>query len=372
MTLRERAMTVLRGGIPDAVPWFTDLTYYQHGTTQAGTLEAKYRGSEGLLQLHRDLRVGVYLFTPPLVTIERDPTLFSIEEKDIGDGKTLRVFRSPEGSLTSVTQRCEDSFSSAILEYPVKTADDLRVVVAWYQGASYSPNYDAVVACDAHWGDDGLGVPLTPRTPLAALVAEWCGVNNLAYLVADAPAEVEATLDAMRRAEDELYRLTCAAPYPVVEIPDNLSAEAVGGLWRRFSRDYYRERVAALHASGKVVGCHIDGTLGHLFADLVAAGIDFPESVVPAPVGDLTLEQIRDASSPNTIIWGGIPSAMFAPPFERDWVLSFAKRVVAVLGEERGLVLAGADQVPPNGDIDLVRRIGDLLEELGPPTQIGS
>ncbi|HPC46072.1 MAG TPA: hypothetical protein PLJ50_13110, partial [Candidatus Latescibacteria bacterium] len=146
MTLRERAMTVLRGGIPDAVPWFTDLTYYQHGTTQAGTLEAKYQGSEGLLQLHRDLRVGVYLFTPPLVTIERDPTLFSIEEKDIGDGKTLRVFRSPEGSLTSVTQRCEDSFSSAILEYPVKTADDLRVVVTWYQGACYSPNYDAVLA----------------------------------------------------------------------------------------------------------------------------------------------------------------------------------------------------------------------------------
>lgn len=367
MTPRERVMTVLRDGIPDAVPWFTDLTYYQHGRAGIGMLDKKYLGAEGLFQLHQDLRVGVYLFTPGLVSIDREADLFHSTHEEYDDTRTRHTFFSPEGTLTSVTQRCDDSSSAAIVEYPVKTADDLRVVEAWYRGATYRPNYDAVIACDAHWGDFGLGVPLTPRTPLAALVAEWCGVKNLSYLVADAPDAVEHALEVMRNAEDELYRLTCAAPYPVVEIPDNLTAEAVGGMWRKYSRAYYEKRVAELHASGKLVGCHIDGTLGHLLGDLVAAGIDFPESVVPSPVGDLSLEEIRATVKPETIIWGCVPSAMFAPPFDPDWVLAFVREVVQVVGVRGRLVLAGADQVPPNGNIDLVRRIGDLLEEIGPP-----
>jgi len=368
MTLRERLAAVLRGETPDAVPWFTDLTYYQHGKSREGTLPRRYAGPEGLLQLHHDLGVGVYLFTPPLVRVERDPKLFRCEEIPLGGGRRKTVITSPEGTLTAIVQECPDSSSSAILEYPVKTAEDLRVVRAWYEGATYAPNYEEVLACDRKWGDDGFGVPLTPRTPLAALVAEWAGVRNLSYLIADAPEAVEETLEVMRRSEDELYRLTAAAPYPVVEIPDNLSAEAVGGLWRRYSRDYYIKRVGEFHAAGKLVGCHIDGTLGRLLGYLAEVGIDFPESVVPAPVGDLTLRQIRDAVKPETIIWGGVPGAMFAPPFDAEWVLGFVREAVAVLGERGRLVLAGADQVPPNGDIELVRRIGELLIELGPPS----
>ncbi len=91
----------------------------------------------------------------------------------------------------------------------------------------------------------------------------------------------------------------------------------------------------------------------------------FPESVVPAPVGDLTLHEIRRAVNEDTIIWGDVPAAMFAPPFESQQVLDFVREVVRVLGADGRLVLAGADQVPPNGDIDLVRRIGELLIELG-------
>jgi len=369
MTLRERAAAVLDGRIPDAVPWFTDLTYWVHGQRAAGRLPKRYDGPDGLTNLHRDLGVGQYLFTPPLVRVEHDPALFQWREEPIDELHRRVIVTSPEGNLTGLVKVCPTSASTAILEYPVKTIDDLRVVRAWYEGARYVPNCEAVLACNRTWGDEGFGVPLTPRTPLATLAAQWAGVRNLSYMTADAPDAFEEALEAMRRAEDELYRLTAEAAYPVVEIPDNLSAEAMGGLWRRYSRDYYRERIAAFHASGKKVGCHIDGTLGRLLGDLADVGVDFPESVVPAPVGDLTLRQVRDAVKPETIIWGGIPGAMFAPPFDRDWVLGFAREAVHVLGERGRLVLAGADQVPPNGDIDLVRRISDLLNEIGPPVR---
>ena len=367
MTPRERVAAVLSGRVPDAVPWFTDLTYWHHGQSEAGVLPKRYAGEDGLLELHRDLGVGIYLFPPPLVRVERNSKLFRWERSPLDKTHTSVTVHSPEGVLHGVEQRCLASCSTAVMEWPVKTPGDLRVVRAWYEGAAYAPNYDAVAACDAKWGEIGFAVPLTPRTPLAALAAEWAGVVNLTHIMAEAPDILEETLEVMRRCEDELYRLTAAAPHPAVEIPDNLSAETMGGLWRRYSRDYYRKRIAQLHASGKKVGCHIDGTLGRLLGDLVEAGIDFPESVVPAPVGDLRFDQIRVAVRPETVVWGGVPAAMFAPPFQADEVLALVREAVHVLGSGGRLVLAGADQVPPNGDINLVRRIGELLEEIGPP-----
>ena len=367
MTLQERARAVLEGRKPDVVPWFTDLTYWHHGQGEAGTLPDRYRGAEGLLQLHRDLGVGVYLFTPPLVRADYDPDAFRWESTPIDDHRSRLTVTSPDGTLHGIEEHCSVSASTATLEWPVKTVDDLRVVRAWYEGARYVPNHEAFFECLDAWGDIGFGVPLTPRTPLATLAAQWSGVTNLTYIMAEAPDELEDTLEFMRRREDELYRLICEAPYPVVEIPDNLSAETMGGLWRTYSRDYYRERTAQLHAAGKKVGCHIDGTLGTLLKDIVDAGIDFPESVVPSPVGDLSLSEIRESVGPDTILWGGLPAAMFAPPFEAEQVLAFVRDVVRELGAEGRLVLAGADQVPPNGNIDLVRRVAELVEQLGPP-----
>ena len=367
MTLRERLQAVLDGRRPDAIPWYTDLTYWHHGHGRIGDLDPRYAGAEGLMQLHRDLGVGVYLFTPSLITRKIDTGLFQRESRDLGGGKTLCTLKTPEGTLTEVYKDAPQSHSAAHLEYLVKTADELRVVRAWYEAMTYGPNYDEVVACDREWGDDGYAVPLIPRTPLAALAAEWTGVMNLSYIAADAPDELERTIEVMRRCEDNLYRIYAESPMPVLEIGENLSSESMGGLWRRYSKDYYQQRTSELHAAGKLVGCHIDGTLGTALGDIVRAGIDIPESVVPAPVGDLTLEQIRDAVGEKTIVWGCVPSAMFSPPFDRETVLDFVRKAIEVLGPTNQLVLAGADQVPPNGDIELVRIIGELIEEIGCP-----
>lgn len=366
MTMHERMLAVIEGRKPDAVPWSADLTYWQHGQKARGTLPEQYDGADGLLQLHRDLGVGVYLFTPSLINVERDPELFWSETEQDGDVHRHTI-HTPEGSVSGMGKHLPQSASHAVLEWPVKTVDDLRVVRCWYEGGHVTENYAAVLECFEEWGDSGLGMPLIPRTPLAALACEWSGVTNLAFIAADDPDEFERTLEVMRRSEDELYRLYAEAPVPAVEIGENLSAETMTGLWRRYSRDYYHERTAMLHASGKKVGCHIDGTLGQLLGDIVEAGIDFPESVVPAPVGDLTLSEIREQVGPDAIVWGCVPGAMFAPPYERETVLEFVREAFQVLGSTGPLVLASADQVPPNGDIELVRIIGEEVERLGPP-----
>ena len=60
-TLRNRVLSILKGETPDRLPWFGDLSYWHFSMSRRGTLEKKYTGFEGLLNLHRDLNVGYYL-----------------------------------------------------------------------------------------------------------------------------------------------------------------------------------------------------------------------------------------------------------------------------------------------------------------------
>ncbi len=61
MSLRDRVISILNGKAPDRLPWYGDLSYWHFAMAKKGCLEKRYRGFEGVINLHRDLRVGFYL-----------------------------------------------------------------------------------------------------------------------------------------------------------------------------------------------------------------------------------------------------------------------------------------------------------------------
>jgi hypothetical protein len=99
-----------------------------------------------------------------------------------------------------------------------------------------------------------------------------------------------------------------------------------------------------------------------LLPKLGAVGFDAVEAVTPKPAGDLDVAEMRAvAGRADLILWGGVPGALFAPPF--TWS-DMAAHVSHVLAAWRGqpFVLGVADQVPPNGDISFCRKIADMLK----------
>ena len=92
-------------------------------------------------------------------------------------------------------------------------------------------------------------------------------------------------------------------------------------------------------------------------------GFDAVEAITPAPVGDVAVEETRSVSgSDRLILWGGVPGAMFAPPFTWSDMEAHVAGVLEHWG--RGpFVLGVADQVPPNGDIDFCRQIGEMVAD---------
>ncbi len=67
------------------------------------------------------------------------------------------------------------------------------------------------------------------------------------------------------------------------------------------------------------------------------------------------------AGNDRAILWGGVPGVMFAPPYTWDdmrrhveWALDLWKGQPFVLGV--------ADQVPPDGNIEFVRKVGEMTQ----------
>ena len=251
------------------------------------------------------------------------------------------------------------------MEFPVKQPDDLAVVRYLYENRRYEPDYDAVRRLDRDLGDFGLPVVATHPSPMAELYKQWIGLVTLSYMLMDEPEAIREILEVMWKVQRPMWEITAASPCDTVMLCENFTAETMGGLFDDFFANGLREGVACLHGSGKVVMCHIDGTLRGLAEKLPVVGIDCLDAVTPAPVGDVAVADLRDLVGPDILILGGLPGAMFAPPFGERQMTQHVLEIIEFHKESGKFMFGVADQVPPNGDLDLVRLVGDLVEEHG-------
>jgi uroporphyrinogen-III decarboxylase len=186
----------------------------------------------------------------------------------------------------------------------------------------------------------------------------------LCYLLADAPQEVDKTVDVMLASNARYIDCLLDGPGPLVEFCDNLTGEVVTRLFKRYQFDFYQEQIRRLHEHGKKTLSHVDGTLKGIVPLMAATGLDAAESVTPMPCGDVAVEDLRELAGPDLILFGGMPGAIFAPPFTADDIKRQVESIVEHHWQYGKFVLGAADQIPPNSNLDLVRLTGELCEEL--------
>jgi hypothetical protein len=110
----------------------------------------------------------------------------------------------------------------------------------------------------------------------------------------------------------------------------------------------------------------MDGTLAGLLRQESQVGLTFIEAMTPKPVGDLPVSAwagYRGGS--RTIYWGGIPGSYFTPAVSDREFDRHVREVLAVMRDDRRMVLGVADQVPPDGLEERVARVQDLVERYG-------
>lgn len=379
MTLRERIETVFRGGTPDAMAWFGDLTYWHGAHAKLGDLPERWSGARGIGRLHRDYHVGEYVpgyrayrcFEGERVRCEVNGGAASGGEErsscevEAGSGVKTCVWTTPVGTLTERLEYSAPSMSWGVVEHAVKDVADLRVLRYLMENRRYEACPEEHSRVDRDYGDFGLPIAAVPGSPVTELNKSWAGVMGLCYLMADERGEVEKTLAAIAESQERLMRLTEDSPANYVMICENLSGDTMGGYFDDYMRDYLTRLADRLRSHGKKTLIHIDGALRGALDKIAVTGIDCVDAVTPKPVGDVFLEDLRAMAGPDILLLGGIPGAMFAPPFGPAQMEAHVKKLIKLHKDSGKFMLGVADQVPPNGDIGLVKLIGELVEEHG-------
>jgi hypothetical protein len=267
--------------------------------------------------------------------------------------------------LSQVQEYCPASYSYGYREHAVKSVEDLRIVRYIEERRQYLPEPAGLERCEREYGEFGLPIVAVRASPLFELYKWWIGVMDLSFFLADAPAEVMKTVECMAERMNDMYRVTAESDCPYVMLCENLTAETMGGLFDLHTRDYLARQVDLLHRHGKKVIVHIDGTLRGLVEKLHPIGIDCLDAVTPKPVGDVAVDEIRALAGPEILILGGVPGAMFAPPFNSRTMEQHIREIIRIHKDSGRWMFGVADQVPPNGDIHLVKRIADVIGEYG-------
>ena len=365
--LTEHSLISHLAGAPAArVAWTADISYWITGQQQAGMANPAWAGEEGYLQLCGELGILPYYWYDRfwLGRPEYDACI-RVETAALGHRST-RTWHTPRGSLYEETTYLPQSCSSATTRYPVQTPDDLRALLCLLEHRQLRPDcLDDYPARLRRWQQSG-GLPsiALPRSPLAAFLYEWAGVQQAVFLLADCPELAQVALSLMEQQEAPVIAAVCAAAPPLVHFADNLSSSNFGSLYEAHMAGTHRRRLERLHAAGIRCAVHLDGTVRGLLPKLAAVGFDAIEALTPQPAGDLQIEELRPvANNPSVILWGGVPGVMFAPPYTWNDMEAHVQRVLRCW---RGtpFILGVADQVPPDGNIDFCRRIAELVDQV--------
>ena len=360
---RARLLALLAGGAPDRVPWYGDLSYWIPAALESGALGREYAG-DGVYALHRDLGVGFYLQGYfPFRAVSGDGV--EIESRTEGNARHT-VTRTPISSLNQTEVYLPGSYTSAIVEHPVKDLRDLETYADLVERTRFEPDYAEAIRRGALIGDLGVCLCYLPKSPFMELIALKSGVANVTEMRCEDEARFASILARIERRMDAAAEISLAAPAECLMLPENISSEVVGkGPFLRYMDGWHRRWNGRIRGAGKVSFVHLDGTLRGLISEISAAGARVIEALTPKPVGDLDVSEWIGRVGDHSILWGGIPGALFSDHVSDAAFDEHVKRVLDAMARVPRFVLGVADQVPPGARIERIARVREFVDRYG-------
>jgi uroporphyrinogen decarboxylase-like protein len=360
ITLKERFLAPFKGIKPDHPAWLADISYWYRAMLKDGKVEEKYIGQAGLKRLHEDLGICCYYcFTGSTYSTEFDKVNIDVWEKD---GYRQRTWETPKGTLSETWEYMPQSYCWAHTEYAVKNCDDLEILQDYYKRIQYHDSHEKFRNVAKFIGESGVPISPVPRSPLPALMTDWCGVEATIFLIMDHEKAVKKTLEVIDESSNEAFYIAKESNAELFHFCDNLDSANSSPYFNDYMKEYYEKRLEQLHKKNKFAVVHLDGLVKGLLPKLAEAGFDGVEALTPAPVGDVRIEDYADLVNNNrTVLWGGVPGAMFCHPWDKQQIIDITKNVLKKWERNGKLVVGTADQIPPDGDISFCADISKII-----------
>lgn len=349
MTPHERIVAVLRGEMPDRVP-FT----IKRPQPPRGEVERKLR-NEGLAICIEEL---------PFSTIRPNVEVLRREYREEGRPCVQEVYRTPVGEV-SQEWAVEPAYGSRhITKFLIASPQDYEVVEFLVRDEVYTAAPDEFLKAERILGQDGFVFSgwLGP-TPLLRMLWHLIGAEGFALGLVEHPRKFKSLYETLLERQREQVRLVAEGPGHVAHLAENLTAEMIGReRFREYVLPVFTEFSAILKPRGKLLAAHCDGHLKWLADDLAASALDIIEAFCPFPDGDMTMAEAR-RRWPDKTIWINFPSALHLRPPEE--IVTFVRDILwAVAPGDK--FLFGITEDIPDGVWDVsLPAISSALQKYG-------
>ena len=286
----------------------------------------------------------------------------AISEK-ISGRRVRHVIQTPLGRLESLTAFDEWGLSSQILEFPVKTLEDFRILEFVLDSVEVQFDEEAYERLRRRVKGRGIVSYFFPRSPLQALFYNYLGITRTIRFLRRYRREVEDFMEVIKRYNEKFYEVVASSPIRILNLGENIDARITSPkLFERYCLPYYQEVADYLHRHDKYVHIHVDGYAKPLLPLLKETGLDGVEALTPKPAGDFTLAELKKELGDEMVILDGIPYLYFLPDVDVRMLERFVKDIVSLFSGR--LILGISDELPPPSDIARVKLVSRILERL--------
>jgi len=354
-------LDVVRGQAGGRIIWQPRILAWLDDKLRAGRpLPDDYRGLS-LPEIYRKLGCSnrIYDFNDCFVDCEDPAVRITVTEDE--NGRIEETVETPVGTQKAVSQRSPNSTYLKHIKWPIADEADMKVAIWRESRRTWSWDQQRYEQLCAEWASLGAPTMYMPRTTVQMLYIDQMGVENAIFALMDYEDTCKAYFDALRANQEQLIEVINQSPIEIVNFGDNLHAGTLPPeYFEKYLLGVYQRRTELLHAAGKFVHAHWDGDVKPLLPYARDTGLDGIEAITPAPQGDVTLEQTKQALGDMWLL-DGIPAIFFDETFAEQELLDCTRRCIDLFAPH--LILGISDEISSTGDIERIRLVGQIVDD---------
>ena len=301
---------------------------------------------------------GLGVFNLPVLPYR--VVLEGVERRITRSGREVTVeYRTPGGCLRTTeifTEEMLDGGASIswITEHAIREPRDFEIAAWIFSHLRVEPRHDGYAKRREEVGDRGIAVGyiIGTASPVHHIMKELLPVEQFFYALHDYPEKIQMLAEAMEPYYRAMQQIALESPAEVVLLGGNYDDSITHPrFFTTYILPWLEDYAKCLHARGKYLMTHTDGENRRLIPLYLQAGFDIADSVCPAPMTRMTIDEIRAAFENRITIWGGIPSVLLCPDSASDAQFrSWIDALIDRYGHESRFVLGVSDMVTADAD----------------------
>jgi hypothetical protein len=259
----------------------------------------------------------------------------------------VTTWHTPAGDLRQVARYSPGTNLWYTQEHMVKDKRDLLALAAVFEDQEWSLDPEAAAALRRRReliGEDGIITLSLPGTPLGQMVRVHAGVEALAYLWADARAELHDLFAVMADNHERQFRLAAALPEAeaLVTMDDTSTTTQSPAMFAEYCLGYTDRLADLTHAAGKFYMHHSCGLIRDLLPLYRQTRMDAVHAFTIPPLGDVTIAEGKAALGSDIVILAGVIQ-LFGDLRDREKVAAGLAAMFAEAGADNAAFWIAAD-----------------------------